>query len=494
MLLPVLIPESFSFYASEETDEALFLALKQDPNYLLFFKIVCEDETWSLSHKEFFQKMLVWVSELFLEEKLQRPLIEGIIRGLQTHFSGLNAIIPKNLTIHFKETSCQVNSLLAAFLSDVFLFEIKESCDEEGSGSIHLPEKISLDEVELFVLYVERGDTQSLFKLSPEKLLDFQAFSFRLHLEGLEEGIARTIKRYIDETNVLFYLNLSLTGDFKFLANTCCEVIDRLDWGYSVRKKTKLQVKFERFSDEAHHFFHEFKKEIEAISVSNFLSEAPFFRELMKGCPKLEFLGLSGTRNLTPYLGDVPETLKGLDLSLSFWLNDKILTDIVKRFPHLESLSLASNQQLGAAGFRSLFELKKLTRLDISQLSQVKDDELRLIIKAAPLLEEFNLFECRGISDVGFYDLARGYSHLIELDVGRTLMTSPCLIELAEHNRYMQRLGVERVESLTFKGLHDTLVQLQFLKSINLKGCRLSEKERGELINTFVKVHFEGIN
>lgn len=489
MLLPVVFPESLNKYAEAEGDDALFARLSEAPltEQTLFFAASSEDETWSLSHKVFFQKMLSHLTRLLLQEKL---FAKEVVAVLQAHFAQLNPIIPKNVEVSVLGEEFLFNSFMAAAQSSVLFFEIKEACDEEGSGRVVFNGDIKPVYWHEVVRFLQTGDTSSLFKLSPESLWELMGSAHILRLPGLEEGVANTLKRYLDEQSAIPYLKWSCSGGFVKMAKRCFDAIDRLGWDVEVRPKNfpLLSVKFSSFSESALKFYSEFKGEIEELGVINRLSGDPLFRDLVKGCPRLNSLSLERTAIPCPYLRDFPRTLRELDLSMCPWLGDKALEEIFSLFPLLNRCSLVSNAQIGASGFCALTNLKELKSLDISRCHQVRDDELRLIIKAAPRLEEFSLDECRTISGSGFYELARGYRSLVEVNVARTEITTPCLIELAEHNPFIQYLVLDRAEALTFKGIEETLRRLPFLKSVSLLGCRLTRQEMEILRAAFPKV------
>jgi hypothetical protein len=483
MLLPVLMRDSLSHYASFDTEEALFFHLITTEEWFDFFIIAFQDQTWCLSHETFFKKALQFVTKLLLEERLQESFQKEILKALQTQFSGLNPIIPKDLTLLFEEDSCLVNSFLAASSSDFFLFEMKERCAKEGSGTLLIKEKMGVEELELFRAYIEKKESSSLYKLSFERLWEFQKLTHRLDLKGIQEVIAETLKRYIDETNVIFYLKRSISDHFFDMAVCCSEVIDDLGWGLTLKVKRSLflEVRYESFSDNGIKFYKEFRDKIDEIHVSNNLSQHLFLKEIFLTCPHLKFLSLAGTNGFCPYFTELPQRIEGLDLSMCSWLNDTLLEGIVDQFPNLRTLLIRSNRQLGPLAFRSLLGLKYLKRLDVSRNDHLREEELRLIIRAAPYLEEFILEECVGIAPLGFYELARGYKSLIEVNLSRTLITNPCLIELAERNPHIEELVLDRAVSLTFKGIKEAISHLPFLKRLKIEGCQLTEQERSLL-------------
>jgi hypothetical protein len=438
MKLPDLLPKELHFVGVAETDEALFKLLSQEDALLTdFFVNACEDETWCLNHAPFFRTTLNWVMEKYFSGRLNHLFAVRVVRALQTHFRGIEEIIPKNLDVIVENQAHPMNRLMAAIACDT-LFQ-----QETLNWKVPAPHFL------LYKQFIEMNAADLLWRYDLKELLEINEEAKGLGLAGFDHLTAGSMKRYLNGENVVELLIFAHDTLWDRLKHHCIDVINHLGWGVALKKLAPEQLGFEflAFTPEALHLFDTLKSRITHLVCTH--TEEPQFEAALQKCPNLVALDIS--HSLKPCTAPLPSHLRELNLSYCGWLNE----EAIKPLSELRIMRLRGNTHLSFTFWQALYQFPALEALDLSHCLQLGDEELQIVGIAVPHLQELNVQECAQIGDMGFAALARQCKGLLRLDASRTKIGDGALIEFAVSCPQLMELRLVRCPQLTERGISE---------------------------------------
>ncbi|PJD97625.1 MAG: hypothetical protein CK425_03085 [Parachlamydia sp.] len=482
MLMPTFLPKEFSHLSTLETDEELFEKVKSNLFlFVPFFVTAADDETWSENHPVFMRIALKWVSTQFTNDSIPFEMAKTVADAIRAHYQVLEPQIPVDLTCRSGEHTFEINSLLfgtsSDFLHDFFLKECvgKEHPQIQFKG-------LDWNVFKTLAEWMCTGRLETLWKREEVYLWKVLRQSSVWGLQAVSELAQEILRRYLNRTNVFEHLILSNEQEWHALKQACCDLINDLNLSIKIsdRSPIGLCLEFFEFNRHALGVFERIQKSITHLVFSQTLTEEAPFSEILAKCPRLRGLDISRTRIFSERLSDIPAHLEELDLSMCGWLTSAYLNKLFKICPQLVKLNLSSNSQLPPGGWSELIHLPALNFLEISRCHQIGDDELKLIVKAAPLLVDFRLEECTKITDRGFLHLPL-LTKLTTLSLARCEVGDVPLIEIGTKCLFLQTLDLTRCENVTDRGLLETVRQAKSLRAINLTHCAISQGAQQEL-------------
>lgn len=485
MLSPAFLPDYLSRYCQAQNDAALLNMLIAQPLDLIhFFEKACEDETWSVEHAEFMRAALVWMSDQYLEGKLSQASARRILELIQAHYQNLQEMIPLNVTVSGKNYSKGANSLLLAIESPI-LHELITINPEKNQ--LNLPEHPP-DDIDLIIESVHRGVVENLWRKDRKELFRILRFATELQMSTLMKECQETLKRYIQEENVLELLFICHKERWKFLEQSCLGFLnnhitgialslvqEEIDWRES-EKIQPLAFEFLDFNTTALNLFEEIKEIVTHLVFSGALIEETAFKQIITNAPKLISLNISYTGRFSEYLFDVPESLEELNLSQCSWLSPNHLKAFIHRFPSLKGLTLMSDTQLNYLAWGELRYLNYLKGLNLARCRQIRDEEFAVIVKACPRITHLNVEECEGLTKRAFFEMVRSWPQLISLNLSRCAVTDGLMLEIGSYCKALRSINVSRCLDITDKGLLQFAQTATRLQAIDLSGCRLSKE------------------
>lgn len=497
MILPAQVPASLRLYEEAESDERLFEKLSRKPEDLLFFfEYASADETWSEHHSAFMGMALNWFTTQFYENKLTLEIAGKIEALFRQHFYIQKLYIPLDLTVVSGKNSVLVNSLLLAMSSGTFRDMIRS---QRTSSSLR---KLTLDEIPYELLiqvieYVSTGTVADLWKQEQSEIIKLLRLAVSLELPKLAEHCETVLKRYINRDNVVDKLVQAYKESWHLLKECCFQMINEMGLGvrvYSVEQRrvvfeekevSPLAFEFLNFGESALELFSKLSPYITHLNCSGPLTDESAFSMVVRACPQLIALDISRSRKYSDRLMDIPQNLQEIDLSKCLWLTDANLQKMISYSNQIIRLYLSSNVQLTFQGWVELLQYHRLKALDISRCSQINDEILALILKACEHLVEFDIAECKRISEKGFFDIPRHLHSVAILNVSRTNISDAALIDIATHCLELRSLDLTRCQSVSSKGILQTVKLAANLQEINISGCSISDEDIAKLKERF---------
>jgi len=482
MQMPTFLPKELSHLSILETDEVLLEKIKNNLYlFVPFFMAATDDETWSEQHPIFMRTSLAWVSRQFISDLIPFEMAKTIADAIRAHHGILEPYIPLDLISSSGEHSLEINSLLFGTSSD-FLhnFFIKECAGKEHPRVTF--KAIDWEVFKTLVEWMNTGQLKTLWKREETYLWKVlrQAAVWGMH--PIAEFSQDILCRYLNRSNVFKHLILSNEQEWHILKQACCRFINDLNLSVKIsdRIPTGLSLEFFEFNRHSLAVFEDLQKWITHLVFSQNLTEEAPFSEVLEKCPRLLGLDISRTWVFSERLYSIPEHLEELDVSMCSWLTPTSLSKLFKICPQLVKLNLSSNSQLSTGGWSELFHLPALSFLETSRCHQIGDDELKLIIKAVPLLVDFRIEECPRITDQGFLKISL-LTKLTTLSLARCEIGDIPLIEIGTKCSFLQNLDLTRCENVTDRGVLETVRQLKSLHTLNLTHCSISHSVQQEL-------------
>lgn len=487
MLLPAFLPQDLSAScAGAETDQELFSFLTQHTAELTtFFEYATDDETWSDIHRTFMHNAMGWLTVQFLYDRLSLDFAQRIAAAIHKHYTILDPLLPRDLTVRIQGHSFYLNSLLFGTASERLLDLMRSGHPENNALTLDIPE-IPPELFSKIAGFVMRGDFPELWKEDREYLFKLLREAIRLELTGLQALCEEVLKRYIHRSNVIDILIMAHNEGWPGLKQSCIDFLNDLSLGFKLtiaeRKRIDISQKdiptlgfeFLGFTETSLEYFAHFQPYITHLICSGSLTEDPNFSTVVRACPQLLSLDLSRSFSYTEHLADIDPSLQELDISKCGWLTDASLKQLVGQCPNLLRLNLSGTPHITFKGWSELKNLPQLISLDISR-SNISNDDFSLILKTSPRLIELNIEECRHLSSKGFFAISHHLPQLAILNVARTNIDDASLIDIATRCPVLRILNIARCEALSEKGVIQALQQAAVLAEITVATGELSE-------------------
>eukprot|EP01114_Cavostelium_apophysatum_P008637 TRINITY_DN2126_c0_g1_i1.p1 TRINITY_DN2126_c0_g1~~TRINITY_DN2126_c0_g1_i1.p1 ORF type:complete len:1679 (-),score=453.03 TRINITY_DN2126_c0_g1_i1:53-5089(-) len=244
---------------------------------------------------------------------------------------------------------------------------------------------------------------------------------------------------------------------------------------------------------------------------------------LVRECPKLTSVAFNCCKSITDDAfqdiadGKLPN-LVHLDLTRCLSLNSQTLVRIAKKCPMLESICLASCEELSSEALVAVAGCRHLRNVNLSGCKNVTDEVVSAFTENKSLsafpLQKLNLFNCNKITNACLVDVAKECPKLLELNVSSCdRISDEGIVHIAQSCRQLQALYVEEcnisdaavsvlvkvcrnIETLVLayaKEITDAsldfLLGLEELKTLDLSHIKqLTSVKIGEMIPKFKKL------
>lgn len=484
MEFPYGLSPRLNHYTNQDSEEAFFDELsKNNSDFLLFFDEACDNETWIVSHEELTRKMLEWLTQRFLEDKLNLKEAKDIRQKINKHIHIFRSLIPYNLSFKVEDVVFKENSLLFASASEYFhqLIQVKY---HEDNLKIKLKD-ITLKSFRYIEEYINTGAVSNLWREDHSDIYDLLEISTEWDLPGLMQECEDIYKRYINEDNALDVLIKSQGKPWFYIKKICIEKIHlkRLDIEVTQYSQNELTVEFIKFTDRALDSFHVLKEYVAKVVCGKDLINERVFGGILQQ-HSIKALDVSGTRDFSEQLTYISSTLEELDLSRCNWVNDANLKKMLLLCPRIRKLALSSDGQISFLGWGELSKLSYLDDLDISRCTQINDNDLKIILKACSKLEHFSLEDCTNITERGFLDLPKSLPYLISLNLGNCQINDGTISDLGTFCHSLENLNISRCQGISTKGVATLIKKARRLKQLNLQRCSVDEQILREVAQT----------
>jgi hypothetical protein len=437
------------------------------------------------------RKALAWVTEEFFQDRLMMEAAQKVSQSIREHYPALNLYLPLNLTLKLANKDITANSLLYSSSSEYLRERIRREC-RDMKRKIFFLNDLSFEIFEPIHQFITRGETSDLYRFERKDLIKILNIAMLWELEELSTACQNQIKNYITRENmfeVVIKAHLKRRG---VLRNACFDYINSYKLGFRLENRglEALTFEFIDFNENSKEAFEKLREFITHLVCSGKLTEEEDFAKVVVGCPYLICLDISRSRSFSEHFKSIPESLQELEAGACQWMNDEALKALITQCPNLTRFVLTSDVSITFEGWGSLNKLEQLHVLDLTRCSQVRDEELLIILQAAKDLVNLSLEECRAITDIGFLDLPNYNSQFTHLNLARTAISDQPLIELASKCPELITLNLTRCDNITSIGAIEFVRNAPKLKELNLTSCdisRITLKEIGK-IRPFLKI------
>jgi len=191
-------------------------------------------------------------------------------------------------------------------------------------------------------------------------------------------------------------------------------------------------------------------------------AEDPQLSLLLQRINRLNSFDLSETSGISLSLHDIFPNVRHLTLSYCDWLEDDLFVLLSTKISRVTSLQLRGDANLSFRTWGALAALSSLTDLNLSQCTQIGDDDLDLIAASCSSLTSVDLAGCYKITDTGIRALARQCLELVEVDMsGLSQLSEQGIIDFAVNASRLRLWTLKKVEGITPKALQ----QIAFVNS-----------------------------
>ena len=494
MLLPALMYKSLRHLQEIPDDGTLFKTLKSNPPQLIKFLVrACEDETWAEEHREFMSSALNWVTEEFFQDRLLMEFAQKVSKAIREHYSVMQLYFPLNLTLKLKDKDLNVNSLLYSSSSEYLRELIRRECRDAKSRE-WLLKSISFDLFSSIHEYITTGSTFDLYRKDRPELIKILNLAMLWELDGLSIACQNQIKKYLTPENMFDMMIKAHQKRRSVLREAAFEFINSFKLGFRLENRgiEALAFEFLDFNESSLNAFETLRELITHLICAGKITEADEFTLVIKRCPKLICLDISRSDNFSDHLKEVSSTLEQLEAASCIWMNNETFIKLIQFFPNLNSLILTSSVNIDFEGWGALNKLAQLRNLDLTRCSQVRDEELRIILQACKELIVLNLEDCKAITDEGFLDIPKYNANFTSLNLSRTGISDQPLIEIASKCSNLTYLNLTRCENITAIGVLTLVKNALNLKELNLTSCSIPKSTLAEIkkLRPYLKLIF----
>ncbi len=456
MIGPSFLPKELNRYIekAKDSDKVLILKLIKHPNdFLDFFEVAAADPFWVNSYPFFIKRALTWLTRESIDDKLLEPFAKRAAAAIRKNFASLESYLPVNMYIRLKDFKIAVNTLLYSTISE----PLKEGffrCRENGLNVLVL-DQWTYHEFSSVIDYARHGEIADLWKRGEEELFAILDMATSMSLDEVSVLAQQMMQKYVTKTSAIALLIKSHQKGWLVLKSRSMELINDQDLGVTLTAPfpERLAVRFAHFEQIALDTFCTLASVVTDIACSKEWIDVPAFTKVMLQCPYLYTLDLSHHTTFCPCFIDIPKELQVLNLSYCDWVQGEDLRKFSKICPELKSLHLSYNQQLISHDFAELEAFKELSKLHLDGCSQLRDEDLKIILKAVNLTS-LNIAHCHRIGNPGFFDLAQSAPLLEHLDVSYTNLSDACLVAIGASCHHLSAINITKCQSLTEKGIN----------------------------------------
>lgn len=473
MQLPALMYKSLNYLQMVPDQDTLFKTLRNNPPHLIKFLVkACDDETWAEEHREFMRQALTWVTEEFFQDRLLMEFAQKVAKAIREHYNAMQLYFPLNLTIKLKDKDLEVNSLLYSASSEYMREMIRRECRDAKSHDLLLKD-ISFDIFSAIHEFISTSSTFDLYRKDKAELIKILKLAMQWELQELAVACQNHIKKYITRENMFDMAIKSHLKHRVVLRNACFDFINNFHLGFRLEDRGEDAFAFEfiDFNENSLDAFGVLKEHITHLICSNRITEEEEFPKVVKKCSKLICLDISRSKSFSDYLKEIPLTLQQLEAAACTWITNETFKSLIEYCPNLTRLVLTSNVNINFEGWGSLSKLEQLRSLDLTRCSQLRDEELRIILQACKELIVLTLEDCRGLTDEAFMDLPKYNPNFTKINLARTGLSDLPLIEIASKCQLLVSLDLTRCENITTIGIIELVKNAVNLKELNLTSC-----------------------
>jgi hypothetical protein len=481
--LPAFLPDALSYCNQANSEEELLNLLIQDTgNLLIFFEFMCEDETWSERHSHMICNLIEWLTVQGLYDKLTDDTYRRISCALRKHAVLFETCIPKNITIQLKDGVVTANSLLLTASAPFFKDAIRRERSENNSSKLVIP-YVTCEVLNPILEFANTGFVKDLWKLPEYKIVAILRQAQSWGADPVIRECEEVLKRYITRENVFEWLVQADLEHWHYFKQLCVDFINRKELGFqlSLSAIDRLKAEFDDFSEDTLLDFQNVQGLVTDVACHGSASEHRGFVQVLKNLPRLVGVDLSRTTRFSDHFYSLPAGLSELNLSKCSWLSQSMLRKMGEICPRVKRLQLANNQQLNFAAWGELAKFKQLLALDLSECQQISNDDLSVILSAGRGVLEWNVSECKKLSESGFLEFSKKALHLTHLNLSRTQLSDTSLIELAVRCRYLRVLVALACSHLTVEGVAECVKHAPALQKLDIRLCRIPQAAVEEL-------------
>ena len=411
-----------------------------------------------------------------MDDRLAEEYAQEVLKSVHEHFSILDQVLPRPIQVAMGEITLTINPLIVGISSRYLRDLIRKECYEKHKKILSFA--VNDPHLAMSLLkYMETGNIDDLWKWHEQELIALAELTDQWDLKKLSDECQRVLCRYISKENVIErlisaqQLQKSILRDKCFLVFNasfkCAEIYPVVPEG--------LGFEFKNFLDEAMWVFDRLKGSITHLSFNEKLDDEDKIKKIVNQCSHLIGLNISSGDVWSRLFQCIPAQVQELNMARTEWLNDKVFRQLAEYAPQIKAMNLSENIQLTYLGFGDLRLFRDLEQLNLSNCNQLGESELSIVLQSAPHLVNLNVFGCKKLSDLAFYDLAR-YAKLLEvLDVSRTAILDGALIEIGHRCLKMRVMSLDHCLSISDWGLREFLKYAKNVIQISLKESLISE-------------------
>lgn len=457
MRLPSTLPPHLHYHGRHEDEEQLLSILIQNrTSCVTFLEYAMEDETWSEEHPRFMSGALAWLTNQYLEGLLNLKLAQRIIKMVHLHYKVMKEFLPKDIDVHMEEHHLGVNSMAWGSASPYFDQRIQSECRN------HQP--LVLKKIPIFIFRhlataINQGEDPNLWKLTREDVMAILFQAKEWELSGLVDSCQIVLRRYISEENVFDVFKQSHEEKWPILREAALHFLNRqpfdIEWCHS--DIDSVHCVFKEDTERAIEAFTRVRLLITHIGYQGDLPGSSLFQKTIGLMPRLVSLDLSRTTVPPKDWRAIPQTLREIDLSGASWLDERHLQELIECHPYLTRLQLREQGDLPYTSWQMLHHLKYLAHMDLGFCSQLRDDDLQIILRGCRRLISINLENCRHLTDRAFVDLKKINPQLEKVSIAHCLLTEQGIMSLVEGARHLQSLDLTGCSAVTNRVLEKIL-------------------------------------
>ncbi|MBA3721832.1 MAG: hypothetical protein H0W88_05470 [Parachlamydiaceae bacterium] len=480
---PSFLPNELSHYLSIPNKKEMVQKLLLIPTDLIeFFEIACDDPEWVEANPELIDLILRLTTKAYYLSLLPHHFAKAITKIIQQHYILLQKHLFFRPSLYFtvilyiEKQPKLINSLLFGSSSTFFNQLFKFNCfsrfqDEYTIKGVSQPLFMLIEE------HISRGKIDSLWRHEQTEVLSLMRQAKSWDFPELVNECADVLKRYINVDNVIDTMINAHKNTFELWKTYSQEFFNSQDWGLKFIHGSvgELRVELLNYKEQTLEIFNEFSPWITHLTFGGRLSEDPSFGILIKKCPKLIGVDLTSTFQYIDQIDHLPVELIELNLSLCTWLKPVHFNKIGSQLPRLKSLILEGNLHLHYQSWGELSRIHQLIQLNLSNCSQITDEDIKNICRACPNLNELHLEANRKVTDFAINDIVHLCPKLSILNLNRCEeISDQALVEIGMHAFNLYDLSLVRCLNITDPALWK-LVNLRYtLRRLNIKACDFS--------------------
>lgn len=480
MRWPAELPSELNYCKTSLDASHLIQTLisRSDEDLVYFFESAAFDEMWCAEYPEYMQGCFQWATTEFIRDRLSFSHAKRIVKTVLEHQRVLHHTIFYDTQFIVQGVTLEANSMMCGVASDYLRDLLRSEVKPLEPNIVVKIGLITTHLLKLILEYVHTGEIQKLPELERNERLELLRQASFWKMASLAKLVVKTLKLYIDNENLIQFLELAQQEGLTELKKWCFDYAENEHPGITLSMQQDddfiVEISESRYRNV------DFLKAISPlmthlIAHKNITGEAEI-SEIIRMGKNLKVIDISYSSAISEavLVALADSTSEELILSHCSWLKKTQLV-MLQNCKQLRRLNISGNAHFDLLDLVEIAKFTQLYSLDMAECETCFDNILLAIAFGCKKLNRFTLTDNPEISDNGFVSFLNISKTIIHLDISSCNgITELGFIQGVSRRTELHSLVAQRSKGITETSLTQITRLCPELRLLDIRGCVLS--------------------